>query len=186
VGIGWSFAQNSISLNAHLNDSTHIFTIEQELVYTNSSKDTLTQIYLNDWANAFSAKNTPLAKRFAEEFARRFRFAKPQERGATYIGSITNSRNDSLIWERPEDAQDLIRIKLYKPLLPGQSFTINLDYKVKIPIDKFTRFGVDSDNNYKLRYWYITPGVYKNGEWQVYSHKNFLMRIFAYSLLVIF
>jgi len=172
VGIGWSFAQNSISLNAHLNDSTHIFTIEQELVYTNSSKDTLNQIYLNDWANAFSAKNTPLAKRFAEEFARKFRFAKPQDRGATSIESITNSKNDNLIWERPEDAQDLIRIKLYQPLLPGQSLTINLDYKVKIPIDKFTRFGVDSDNNYKLRYWYITPGVYKNGEWQVYSHKN--------------
>lgn len=172
VAIGWGFAQNSISLNAHLNDSTHTFTIEQELVYTNSSNDTLTQLYLNDWANAFSAKNTPLAKRFAEEFARRFRFAKAEERGATYIKSIRSSKHDSLIWDRPEAAQDLIRIKLHQALLPGQNFTINLDYQVKIPIDKFTRFGVDSDNNYKLRYWYITPGVYKNGKWQVYSHKN--------------
>ena len=172
VGIGWSFAQNSISLKAHLNDSTHIITIEQELVYTNSSKDTLNQIYLNDWANAFSAKDTPLAKRFAEEFARRFRFAKPQERGATYIENISNSDNDILIWDRPEKAQDLIKIKLSQALLPGQSFTINLDYHVKIPIDKFTRFGVDSENNYKLRYWYITPGVYKDGNWRVYSHKD--------------
>ena len=172
MGIGWGFAQNSISLQAHLNDSTHTFTIEQELVYTNSSNDTLTQIYLNDWANAFSAKDTPLAKRFAEEFARRFRFAKNEERGATYINKLTNSENEALIWERPFLAQDLIRVKLYKPLLPGNSITINLGYQVKIPIDKFTRYGVDSNNNYKLRYWYITPGVYKNGNWEVYSHKD--------------
>jgi hypothetical protein len=172
VGTGWSFAQNSITLDAQLNDSTHTFTIAQQLVYANSSSDTLTQIYLNDWANAFSDKNTPLAKRFAEEFARRFRFAKQEERGATYIESITNSQNDSLIWERPKGAQDLIRIKLYDPLLPGEKFTIHLDYRVKIPVDNFTRYGVDSENNYKLRYWYITPGVYQDGKWQVYSHKN--------------
>ncbi|WP_232804708.1 metalloprotease [Salegentibacter maritimus] len=172
VAIGWGFAQNSISLKAHLNDSTHILTIQQELVYTNSSKDSLSHIYLNDWANAFSAKNTPLAKRFAEEFARRFRFAKAEERGATFINNITDAQNDSLKWERPEQAQDLVKINLDKALLPGQSIAVKLDYHVKIPIDKFTRYGVDSDNNYKLRYWYFTTGVYKDGKWQVYSHKN--------------
>lgn len=172
AGLGWSFAQNSIQLNARLNDSTRSFSITQNLVYSNTSKDTLNQIYLNDWANAFSSKSTPLAKRFAAEFTRRFRFAKNSERGGTSIKSITNSQNKPLHWQRPKHAQDLIYIDLKKPLIPGEKLSINLQYKVKIPIDNFTRYGVDSENNYKLRYWYITPAVYKDGNWQVYSHKN--------------
>jgi hypothetical protein len=38
---------------------------------------------LNDWNNAYSDVNTPLARRFSDEFYRGFHLAKEEERGST-------------------------------------------------------------------------------------------------------
>src|SRR5690606_9448276 len=57
------------------------------------------------------------------------------------------------------------------PLLPGDSYTFNLEYTVKVSDDRFTRYGVNDINDYRLRYWYIAPAVY-DGKWKVFSNKN--------------
>lgn len=160
-----------MNLNVVLKDSVNIFNIQQEIIYENSSRDTLTEIYLNDWANSFKDKTTPLAKRFAEDYLRRFHFARESERGFTKIYSITNENVVPLLWERPEDHPDIIKINLKNPLLPGEKINIDLLYQLKIPSDKFSRFGYDDLGNYKLKYWYLTPAVY-NGNWEIYSDKN--------------
>ena len=52
-----------------------------------------------------------------------------------------------------------------------ESYSIDLEYIVQIPKDKFTDYGISESGNLSLRYWYITPAVY-NGEWQYYSNKD--------------
>src|SRR5690606_27014209 len=98
-------------------------------------------------------------------------FAREDERGYTRIYSIANEKSQSLAWERPEGSPDIIKVNLLQPVLPGEQVTIKLIYQVKIPSDKFTRFGFDDQGNLKLKYWYITPGVF-DGTWQVYSDMN--------------
>lgn len=171
LGISTCYGQTNIDITAVLNDSTRIMNIQQNLVYENTSEVSLEEIYLNDWANSFKDKSTPLAKRFAEDYLRRFHFAREEERGFTKIYSITNEFVENFSWERPEGAPDLIKVILKKPLDPGEKVTLNLLYQIKIPTDKFTRYGYDDQGNFKLKYWYITPGVYNNG-WQIYSDKN--------------
>ncbi len=172
LSISCCFGQTSIAVNASLNEAENSFSIEQEIIYENTGNVPLDEIYLNDWANSFSDKSTPLARRFAEDYIRRFHFAKEEERGGTNIDFIISGNSkDSLDWKRPEGAPDLIKINLKTPLLPGKKYYLQLNYKVKIPSDKFTRYGIDDAGNYKLKHWYITPAVY-NKEWQVYSHKN--------------
>ncbi|MFV8224433.1 metalloprotease [Christiangramia aquimixticola] len=166
----WASAQNSLEVNAQLIDSLHTLKIEQKITFVNTEQRELVSIYLNDWNNAFSSKTSPLAKRFAEDYARRFHFAKIEERGYTNIHKIS-SNNEKLVWDRPGDVADLLRVVLEKPLAPGDSITLDLSYEVKIPDDKFTRYGVDDEGNYKLRYWYIVPAPLDNG-WKLYSHKN--------------
>ena len=165
------FGQTTMNITAVLNDSIQTFNIQQEILYENSGEDTLTAIYLNDWANSYRDTSTPLANRFAEDFIRRFHFARAGERGYTKIYSITDENVQLYFWERPEENPDLIRVTLTQPLLPGKKVTINLLYQVKVPSEKFTRFGYDNLGNYKLKYWYITPAVY-DGEWHLYSDKN--------------
>jgi len=174
IGCLWAnpgFGQTSMNINAVLNDSTHTFDIWQEIEYENTSSTELSVIYLNDWANSFKDKTTPLAHRFAEDYLRRFHFAKPEERGFTKIYSITNKDSVNYTWDRPGGLPDIIRVTLEQPLPPGEKVSIQLLYQVKIPSEKFTKYGYDDQGNFKLKYWYITPAVF-DGKWQIYSDKN--------------
>ncbi|SDR68724.1 metalloprotease [Gramella sp. MAR_2010_147] len=168
---GWLSAQNAINVNARLVDSTHSILVDQDITFVNSEERELVSIYLNDWNNAFSSKTSALAKRFAEDYARRFHFAKERERGYTSINSIENKSDGTLDWDRPGNVADLIRIKLKEPLAAGDSIQLHLNYQVKIPDDKFTSYGRDDLGNYKLRYWYLTPAPLDNG-WKLYNHKD--------------
>ena len=163
-------AQHALTIDATLNASEKTITIKQQITYTNTSADTLSEIYLFDWANSFSSKTTPLAKRFSDNYESAFHFEKDEERGKTNIEKIYNNSTIPLQWQRG-DAADILRILPETSIKPGDSYTFNLEYTVKVSDDKFTRYGVDKQNNYKLRYWFIAPAVY-NGEWQIYSNKN--------------
>lgn len=163
-------AQHTITIDALLKPATKELNITQQIVYNNRSNDTLREIYLNDWANSFSSKTTPLAKRFAENYDSSFHFEKDKDRGKTTIFSITNAQLTPITWQRGDEV-DIIKLSLDTPLLPGDSFSINLLYTVKVPNDRFTRYGVSKTNDFKLRYWYISPAVY-DGKWHAYSNKN--------------
>lgn len=164
-------AQNVINVNARLIDSSHTLKIDQSIKFINTEERELVSLYLNDWNNAFSSKTSALAKRFAEDYARRFHFAKDEERGHTTINSIKDSLGPDLEWDRPGNVVDLVRIKLEEPLAPGDSITLHLNYELKIPDDKFTRYGRDNKGNYKLRYWYMVPAPLDAG-WKLYSHQD--------------
>lgn len=163
-------AQHIISIEASLQPQSKSIEIDQQIVYKNTSNDTLHEIYLNDWANSFSDKNSPLGKRFSENYDSEFHFEKDKDRGKTNIESITTSTSVPLDWKRGEEA-DIIHVTLNKPLLPEESYTLHLKYTVKFPDTKFTRYGVTKQNDYNLRYWYVSPAVY-DGKWHIYSNKK--------------
>lgn len=164
-------AQSQLNIQAKLHAKKRILDIDQELIYINESEDTLNNIYLNDWANSFSSKNSPLAARFSEEFVRKFHFAKDYERGSTIIQQLKEKNGSGLSWERIEGHPDIIKVNLKSSLLPGESLPLHLKYQIKIPHEKFTRYGYNS-NEFKLRYWAIVPAVYGNNGWEYYSNKN--------------
>ncbi len=162
---------SSIQMKVALNTDTKELQIEQEIIYTNTSSDTLQELFFHDWANSFKSKTTPLGKRFSEDFKKKFYFAKDNERGYTTIESIKNTGNTQLKWERHNEIVDIIKLDLEQSLLPGDSRTLKLAYTVKLPQDKFTRYGYHKNGDFSLKYWYIVPAVYDN-KWNIYSHKN--------------
>ncbi|HPF10661.1 MAG TPA: metalloprotease [Flavobacteriaceae bacterium] len=163
-------AQHTIQMDVFLNVETNTLKIEESLNYVNASKDTLNELVLTDWAHSFSNKTTPLAVRFAENFSSAFHFEKEENRGRTKLSKLGTSNNDSLSWQR-SPAPDLIKVTLPEALAPGESINVTLSYETKVPNDKFTRFGVSKNGDYKLRYWFMAPAVYDGG-WQAYSNKN--------------
>ena len=165
------FGQNRIDLKAGFDIEKNQIQIQQNIVYKNTSNDTLKTVYLNDWSNSYSTKTTPLAKRISEEYNTQFHFAKNEDRGYTIITSITNETQIDIKYERLKEHTDVIKVELLNPLLPQASYHLKLVYKIQIPNDKFTRYGVTSIYDYSLRYWYITPAVY-DGNWNYSSNKN--------------
>ncbi len=164
-------AQNNIRIDASLDVERKILSLEQEITYTNSSNDTLNEVFFHDWANSFSSKTTPLGKRFSEDFLKRFYFAKDHERGSTIIQNVTDKTAKSLKWGRHKGLPDIMWIESSKPLYPGESQTFILKYKIKVASSKFTRYGYHPNGNFDLKYWYIIPAIYDT-KWNIYSHKN--------------
>ena len=76
-----SFAQHQSKMIVELVPATHTLRIQQEIIFINQTNDTLSSIVLNDWNTAYSDKNTPLAKRFSDEFYRGFHLTNDTIRG---------------------------------------------------------------------------------------------------------
>ncbi len=120
LGLLPGVAQHTNSIKATLESETRSINIQQEFTYQNSSQDTLHELFFNDWTNAYSDKNTALAKRFAEDFKKNLHLAKPEERGSTQIFNLADFEFRSLAWKRTEE-KDLISVQLNSPLPPGES-----------------------------------------------------------------
>ena len=146
--------------------------IKQDLTYHNTTNDTLASIVLNDWNNAFADKNTPLAKRFSDEFYRGFHLAKAADRGKTTIINLTETNFSALEWERSNQDPDYITVKLNRKLLPNEKIVLHLNYIVKIPNDKFTHFGFDQNGDMALKNWFISPARFENGLFVKYNNFN--------------
>ncbi|MEA1785275.1 metalloprotease [Arenibacter sp. GZD96] len=171
LGVAEMRAQHINTLTANLNGEDKTIRIRQEFTYKNDSPDTLRVLYFNDWANAYSSKKTPLAKRFAEEFKRSLHLAKDQDRGRTDIVSVVDADHAGCTWKRAPK-RDLIQVTLNNPVLPNASVPLFFTYTVTLPPNKYTPYGYGPRNEYYLKDWYLTPAVYQNGRWELYSNKN--------------
>lgn len=166
------YAQHHSKMIVALNSNNKTLNIQQEIIFFNQSNDTLSALILNDWNNAYSNKNTPLAKRFSDEFYRGFHFAKEEERGSTRNISILDSNKKVLSWERTDKNPDIIEIKLVENVLPNQKIILHLTYQTKIPSDKFTKYGYNSSGLIHLKNWYLTPARYEDHAFVKNSNSN--------------
>lgn len=153
-------AQHRVTIRAQYDAECHTFDVDQQVVFKNTSADTLRALVFNDWNNAYSDKNTPLARRFSDEFKRAFYYAKAEERGYTQISHIL-SGGRPLEWRRPEAHPDLVSV-LTDAIRPGDSAVLLFRYQIKLPHKRFTGFGYD-DEGFVARDAFLMPALYRNG-----------------------
>ncbi|HTG66138.1 MAG TPA: hypothetical protein VL859_07170, partial [Flavobacterium sp.] len=172
ASVNFSFGQNHNQIFVEADTESHMLNIKQDIIYFNTSTDSISEIVLNDWNNAYSSIKTPLAERFSDEFYRGFHLANDEERGKTFQISILNKNQQALVWKRTEKNPDLIIVKLSEKLAPNQNTSLQLIYKVKIPNSKFTKYGYDSFGNMNLKSWFLTPARYENHNFIKYNNEN--------------
>ncbi|MGL2967521.1 aminopeptidase [Flavobacterium sp. XGLA_31] len=165
-------AQHHSKFVVEVDGDTKTLTVIQELTYFNQTKDTLTNIVLNDWINGYTSKYTPMAARFSDEFERSFHLAKEKERGRTSNLTIINENKSFLTWERDANHPDVIQIRLRDKLLPNQKTTMTLTYFVKVPSDDFTHFGYGKEGKMNLKNCFLIPARYENREFVKYDNLN--------------
>lgn len=168
----FGFAQHTSFLNVRANTNEKTLLIKQELNYVNNTNDTIYSIALNDWNNAFSSKNSALAKRFSDEYIRAFHLAKDNDRGATTINTILDINFQPLSWYRNEKHVDIVHVKLSKPITPFSNQKITLSYTVKIPNDRFTRYGFNNDGRLYLKNWFLAPARFEDKQFIIQSNEN--------------
>jgi hypothetical protein len=161
-------AQNNITIDATFNPDKNEISIAQNISIRNTTTKVLDSIYLYDWNNSYSSRHTELAKRFAEEYSSKLHFSKEENRGSTLIQNIS-SGSEKLIYQRIQP--DIIAVGINHKLHPNDSITLQLNYTLKLPSDKFTRFGVTPKKNVKLKEWFIIPAKLTD-DWVFYSNKD--------------
>ncbi len=164
-----AWAQHRVVVTAVIEDD--IIQVRETLVFKNDSPDTLQSIVLNDWNNAYSGKDTPLAERFSDEFVRSFYRAKDEDRGYTSLYSVTDQNNKILPWLRTKQHPDLVEIATGE-ILPGQEITLSLLYDLRLPSDRFTGYGRDEKGNIRLKDCFLVPARYFSGRFARYSNNN--------------
>lgn len=166
-------AQHSITLKAKLDPASNTIEIEQELTYFNQSEDTISSLLLNDWINSYSDKQSSLGKKFSDEYVRSYQFAAKKEMGGTSIRTVSDGTAENLKWTRPADHLDLVEVELKTKLLPGEKQKVRLNYQVKLPHDRFTRYGYDDNKGrFVLRDWFLVPARYEDHRFMAYSNAD--------------
>ena len=169
--VGNVFGQtNKIYIDATLDVNTYELKIQQKIEFYNNANTSLDTIFLHNWMNSFRDNETPLSKRMIEDYDKDLYFTKDKYRGYTTINNISVDF-DPVNWIELKNAADIIALSLKEPLLPGQSKIIQLTYSVKIPLDKFTKYGRNKNTYFNLRYWYMVPALYDT-EWKLMSNLN--------------
>ena len=162
--------KNILHLKVKLDTLSHQLDISQKITFYNTSSDTLNKVYFHNWANSFKDNKTPLAKRFIENGKKKFHFSDKEKRGYSKINTILVNNIPTIVKEL-KDQPDIIAIQLPEPIKANDSVVISANYTVKLPNAKFTGYG-KTKNGYHIRYWYLTPAVYHNNEWQTMSNLN--------------
>lgn len=160
---------NAIAIEAKLNSVKGELLIKEDIIFINTSDSILKNIFLHNWANSYRDRKTPLSKRFIKDFKKELYFAKEENLGKTTIKNISLNF-ENVQFNELENNADILKIQLNKPLVPKDSVKISLTYTVKIPSAKFTGYGRTKEG-FHLRFWYMTPAVYRNG-WLLMSNLN--------------
>lgn len=163
-------AQHNQTIHAKLDSFEKAIAIEQTIEYQNTSNLSQSKIILNDWNHAMSSNETPLAKRFSDEFNRNYFLASAKDKSFTTIQEIKATNNESISYKRLENHADLIEIVLPKILEPNEKITFHLSYKIKLPNASFNKFGFYSEQKFALKNWFITPTQIVDNQHLQYSN----------------
>ena len=140
---------------------------EQELVYTNNSPDTLKKVFYHLYFNAFQpgsqmADKIKNGKDKNTRFSTNFDSIRPNEIG--YL-KISDLKQDGEIIKY-ELSETILEVLLSKPLRPGDSTLLTLDFEGQIP-KLVRRAGRDSSEGIALSMaqWYPKMAEYDYEGW---------------------
>lgn len=149
-------------IDVKLDDKNQVLNGFVQMEYFNNSPDTLRQLLIHLWPNAYKDNNTPFARQQIKLGNTRFHYADESERG--YIDRLNFIvDNKAAEWYIDSSNAELAIVKFDKALYPGASVKIGTPFRVKIPAP-FSRFGHDKQQ-YQISQWYPKPVVYDKEGW---------------------
>ncbi len=139
-------------ISVELQIDQHRLDVEETLLYTNHSPDTLRSLFFHLYLNKYQARS----------------LVNPQltyDRGAIRIFEMKENDSLNVNWHVDET---LMEVPLHNPLPPGYSVRFYFKFAAIIP-PASGRYGYQGDH-YDLGNWYITPVVYDRAGWHLHQH----------------
>lgn len=159
-------------MDVALDVRTHRFSGANELTYTNSSPDTLSEVFFHLYFNAFRpGSEMDVRSRTVED---------PDSRVGGRIAELTRSEMGELVVDRMTQGGrsvqllpmgTVLKAKLAQPLLPGKSTTLVYDFHGQVP-KQIRRSGRDNAEGvaYSMTQWYPKLAEYDARGWHAYPY----------------
>ena len=158
------------TISVTLDDENHILYGNEEFEYINHSPDTLKELYIHLWPNAYKDRNSALAKQMYKNGNDELYYGKPENRG--WIDSLNFKIDESSVsYSLYEDQPDIALIQLKDPLIPGDRIHVSTPFRVKIPSGRISRLG-HIDQSYQITQWFPKPAVYDKNGWNPMPYLN--------------
>ncbi len=155
-----------VTMHINMDVKNHAYEGTQILKYTNNSPDTLHELFYHLYWNAFRKESALYYHNHSlpdpDKRIERLASLKPEEEGGYEIYSLTQN-GKPVTWEITET---VMRVKLNKPILPGETHTFNMHYKTRIPI-LIRRSGRNNSEgvDYSMAQWYPRVAEYDADGW---------------------
>jgi len=166
----YSNAQNGISnlkydIQVALDTSDHSLLATQQVRFTNSSSEKLSNIYFHLWSNAYKDNYTPLVQQQLRMNNTSLHFAHKMNRGG-YRNIVFKDANtgESIEINYLDDSEEIAELTLPRNLGPNEEIHIEIEYEIKIP-RLYSRFGRRWDY-YQITQWYPKLAKLENGKWK--------------------
>lgn len=141
------------NIKAEINDSTDILSGNEELIYWNNSPYTISHVYFHLYNNA-QIKGSYLADLYKNNnYDLKFGKYRDQGLGTTVESIQSNGQN-----LKTELDNTILKVYLAKPLPPGESVTLNLDFKTyfdkEVIRNRMKMFNSFGKKHYDVVHWY--------------------------------
>lgn len=135
---------------------------ELNLIYTNNSPDTLHFIWFHLWPNAYKNDKTAFSDQMLEYGNTAFYFSDESKKG--YINRLNFTEDGNILSTEDHPLhQDIIKVILSAPLLPGKRVQLQTPFRIKLPY-AFSRSGYIG-SSFQVTQWYPKPAVYDQYGW---------------------
>lgn len=150
------------AINVSLDTLQHRLSGNISIHYSNNSPDTLPYLWIHLWPNAYKNDRTAFAEQQLLLGKTAFYFAQTEKRG--YINALHFTANGLPLVpiDHPQHI-DIVQLMLSKPLLPGDSVTIQTPFNVQLP-QLFSRMGYQGAYH-AITQWFPKLAVYDEKGW---------------------
>jgi hypothetical protein len=150
------------TINVKLDDQQHLLSGNIEFQYINHSPDTLREIWIHLWGNAFKDRHSAFCRQKLRDGNTRYYFSKKTDHG--YYNSLNfTADGTSATWKFDPQNPDIAVVALPQPLLPGAQTRLATPFQLKVPAS-FSRLG-HVGTSYQMTQWYPKPAVYDHKGW---------------------
>lgn len=165
-------------INVRLDPENRLLHGNEILRWVNRSKDSINELQLHLYLNAFRNSRST----FMKESGGVSRGNRIDDDGWGFIeiNSIALPDGEELIksskFIQPDDGNEhdktVLSVNLAKPLPPGQTISLTINFTAKLPSPPFARTGAKEDFFFAGQ-WFPKIGVYQDGQWNTHQfHSN--------------
>ena len=157
-------------IDVQLDDTRHMLHASEEFEYINHSPDTLKELYIHLWPNAYKNGKSALAQQMLGDGDDGLADVSTEDSG--FIDSLDFHINGAKVKHAIFNGhEDIVVLVLLTLLFPGESLLVSTPFRVKVPSGSISRLG-HIEQSYQITQWYPKPAVYDINGWNPMPYLN--------------